>query len=158
MLLFDIFSFFFCTHWADCCDGSDEYDGKIKCPNTCWEAGKTAREKLKKKISTFQEGSAIRKQEIERTKQEIAKEEAELSKLKKEEKLLKDLVDKLKGILAQGLVVLPILHFILICKFSDGIFFYIEIFQRTEWPLNSFGCYYLPWILFKFLGFLTQVL
>ncbi|CAN6453853.1 unnamed protein product [Victoria cruziana] len=81
---------------CDCCDGSDEYDGKIKCPNTCWEAGKTAREKLKKKISTFQEGSAIRKQEIEHTKQEIAKEEAELSKLKKEEKLLKDLVDKLK--------------------------------------------------------------
>ncbi|XP_031494639.1 glucosidase 2 subunit beta isoform X2 [Nymphaea colorata] len=81
---------------CDCCDGSDEYDGKIKCPNTCWEAGKAAREKLKKKISTFQEGSAIRRQEIEHAKQAIEKEEAELSKLKKEEKLLKDVVDKLK--------------------------------------------------------------
>ncbi|KAF3772916.1 Glucosidase 2 subunit beta [Nymphaea thermarum] len=80
------------TDEPDCCDGSDEYDGKIKCPNTCWEAGKAAREKLKKKISTFQEGSAMRRREIEHAKQEIVKEEAELSKLKKEEKLLKDLI------------------------------------------------------------------
>lgn len=34
---------------CDCCDGSDEHDGKVKCPNTCWEVGRVARDKLKKK-------------------------------------------------------------------------------------------------------------
>lgn len=82
---------------CDCCDGSDEYNNEtVKCPNTCWEAGKVAREKLKKKIQTYQEGVIIRKQEIEQGKQAIAKDEADLSRLKSEEKILKDLVDKLK--------------------------------------------------------------
>ncbi|KAL8484331.1 hypothetical protein ACS0TY_026857 [Phlomoides rotata] len=81
---------------CDCCDGSDEYDGKTKCPNTCWEAGKLAREKLKKKITTYQEGVTIRRKEIEKAKVTIAKEEKELLKLKNEEKILKPLVDKLR--------------------------------------------------------------
>ncbi|XP_068338549.1 glucosidase 2 subunit beta-like isoform X2 [Pyrus communis] len=81
---------------CDCCDGSDEYDGQVKCPNTCWEAGKVARDKLKKKISTYQEGVAIRKQEVEQAKIAMAKDEAELSKLQSEEKILKKLVDHLK--------------------------------------------------------------
>ncbi|KAJ8427543.1 hypothetical protein Cgig2_019962 [Carnegiea gigantea] len=81
---------------CDCCDGSDEYDGKIKCPNTCWEAGKAARDKLKKKIATYQEGVALRRREVEQAKQAFAKDEAELSKLKDEEKLLKGLVQQLK--------------------------------------------------------------
>ncbi|KAM1039313.1 hypothetical protein ACFX2C_028742 [Malus domestica] len=81
---------------CDCCDGSDEYDGQVKCPNTCWEAGKVARDKLKKKIATYQEGVAIRKQEVEQAKIAMAKDEAELSKLQSEEKVLKKLVDQLK--------------------------------------------------------------
>ncbi|KAI3450931.1 hypothetical protein Pfo_007596 [Paulownia fortunei] len=81
---------------CDCCDGSDEYDGQIKCPNICWEAGKVAREKLKKKINTFQEGVILRKREIEQAELAIAKEEAELTKLKEEEKILKGLVQRLK--------------------------------------------------------------
>ncbi|XP_059628704.1 glucosidase 2 subunit beta [Cornus florida] len=81
---------------CDCCDGSDEYDGKVKCPNTCWEAGKVARDKLKKKIATFQEGVTLRKQEVEKAKLAVAKDESELSKLKNEEKVLKGLVQQLK--------------------------------------------------------------
>ncbi|CAN4104712.1 unnamed protein product [Withania somnifera] len=81
---------------CDCCDGSDEHDGKVKCPNTCWEVGKVAREKLKKKIATFQEGITLRKKEIEEAKLAIAKEEAEISKLKNEEKILKERVEQLK--------------------------------------------------------------
>ncbi|XP_022153801.1 glucosidase 2 subunit beta isoform X2 [Momordica charantia] len=80
---------------CDCCDGSDEYDGKVKCPNTCWEAGKVARDKLKKKIATFEEGVKIRKQEVEHAKVAITKDEAELLKLKNEEKILKGLVEQL---------------------------------------------------------------
>ncbi|KAG5544128.1 hypothetical protein RHGRI_016769 [Rhododendron griersonianum] len=83
--------------YADCCDGSDEYDGKVKCSNTCWEAGKVARDKLKKKIATYQEGVTLRKHEIEQAKLALAKDEAELSKLKNEEKILKGLVQQFKG-------------------------------------------------------------
>ncbi|XP_043711519.1 glucosidase 2 subunit beta-like [Telopea speciosissima] len=81
---------------CDCCDGSDENNGKVKCPNTCWEAGKVTRDKLKKKILTYQEGVTLRKREIEQAKQAISKDEVELSKLKNEEKILKGLVQQLK--------------------------------------------------------------
>ncbi|KAA0040120.1 glucosidase 2 subunit beta isoform X1 [Cucumis melo var. makuwa] len=81
---------------CDCCDGSDEYDSEVKCPNTCWEAGKVARDKLKKKISTFEEGVKIRKQDVEHAKNAIIKDEAELLELKNEEKVLKGLVEQLK--------------------------------------------------------------
>uniref|UniRef100_A0A2P2KRV5 Uncharacterized protein MANES_16G035100 n=1 Tax=Rhizophora mucronata TaxID=61149 RepID=A0A2P2KRV5_RHIMU len=81
---------------CDCCDGSDEYDGQVKCPNTCWEAGKVARDKLRKKIAMYKEGVALRKQEVEQAKLAVAKDEAELLKLKDEEKILKGLVQQLK--------------------------------------------------------------
>ncbi|KAK3024045.1 hypothetical protein RJ639_042956 [Escallonia herrerae] len=80
----------------DCCDGSDEYAGIIKCPNTCWEAGKVARDRLNKKIATYQQGVTLRKQEVEKAKLAVAKDDAELSKLKNEEKILKGLVEQLK--------------------------------------------------------------
>ncbi|XP_061981908.1 glucosidase 2 subunit beta-like isoform X3 [Populus nigra] len=86
---------------CDCCDGSDEYDGQVKCPNTCWEAGKVARDKLKKKIATYKEGVALRNKEVEQAKAAIAKDEAELSKLKNEEKVLKGLVQQLKELKEQ---------------------------------------------------------
>ncbi|KDP21049.1 hypothetical protein JCGZ_21520 [Jatropha curcas] len=81
---------------CDCCDGSDEYEGKVKCQNTCWEAGKVARDRLKKKIATYKEGVALRKQEVHQAKLAIAKDEAELSKLRNEESILKGLVQQLK--------------------------------------------------------------
>ncbi|XP_011048154.1 PREDICTED: glucosidase 2 subunit beta-like [Populus euphratica] len=86
---------------CDCCDGSDEYDGQVKCPNTCWEAGKVARDKLKKKIATYKEGVALRKREVEKAKMAFAKDVAELSKLKNEEKILKGLVEQLKELKEQ---------------------------------------------------------
>ncbi|OAY25615.2 hypothetical protein MANES_17G052400v8 [Manihot esculenta] len=81
---------------TDCCDGSDEYDGQVKCQNTCWEAGKAARDKLRKKIATYKEGVALRRQVVEQAKQAIAKDEAELSKLKSGERILKGIVQQLK--------------------------------------------------------------
>ncbi|KAF8102699.1 hypothetical protein N665_0197s0059 [Sinapis alba] len=81
---------------CDCCDGSDEYDGKVSCSNTCWEAGKAARENLKKKIETYNQGVVIRRKEIEQAKVGLEKDEAELKKLKGEENILKGLVQQLK--------------------------------------------------------------
>jgi hypothetical protein len=69
----------------------------VKCPNTCWEAGKVTRDKLKKKIDIYKEGVTIRKKEVEQAKQAIAKDKEELSKLKNNEKSLKGLVKNLKG-------------------------------------------------------------
>ncbi|KAJ4838203.1 hypothetical protein Tsubulata_029612 [Turnera subulata] len=81
---------------CDCCDGSDEYDGQATCPNTCWEAGKVARDKLKKKIDTYKQGVTLRRKDVEQAKSAIAKVEAELTKLKHEESILKPLVQQLK--------------------------------------------------------------
>ncbi|XP_051224448.1 glucosidase 2 subunit beta [Lolium perenne] len=81
---------------CDCCDGSDEYGSNGTCKNTCWEAGKAAREKLRKKVATYKSGVVIRNQEVEKAKVALAKDEAELAKLKGEEKILQGLVDKLK--------------------------------------------------------------
>ncbi|KAL0886911.1 hypothetical protein Bca101_010894 [Brassica carinata] len=81
---------------CDCCDGSDEYDGQVTCSNTCWEAGKAARDNLKKKIETYNQGVVIRRKEIEQAKVGLEKDEAELKKLKSEEKILKGLVQQLK--------------------------------------------------------------
>lgn len=68
------------------------------CKNTCWEAGKVARDELMERIAVFQKGVALRKHEIEQAKISSAQDEAELSKLKNEEKILKGIVQQLKGI------------------------------------------------------------
>ncbi|XP_078437640.1 calmodulin-binding protein [Wolffia australiana] len=81
---------------CDCCDGSDEYNGKVDCANTCWEAGKVARERLTKKISTHRDGIALRIIEVEKAKKAFEEDGAELSKLKTEEKVLKGIVERLK--------------------------------------------------------------
>ncbi|CAM6125383.1 unnamed protein product [Calypogeia fissa] len=81
---------------CDCCDGSDEYDGKVQCPNTCRESGKQSIEKLKKKLTTFKDGSVLRTRDVENAKRQREGFEAELGQLKKEEKSLKDIVSKLK--------------------------------------------------------------
>lgn len=94
----EVIYFTFLLSCVDCCDGSDEYDGQAKCLNTCWEAGKVARNKLKKKITTYQEGIKLRKQQIEQAKLSMEKDGAELSKLKNEESILKGVVKQLKGI------------------------------------------------------------
>lgn len=63
----------------DCCDGSDEWAGYIRCPNICDEIGKKAREEEEKRLATLKEGYQKR--------QELAKE----GKKMKEEKLVSDL-------------------------------------------------------------------
>ena len=56
-----------------------------------------ARDALKEKIATYEQGVTIRKHETEEAKISAAKDEAELSKLKSEEKVLKGIVEQLKG-------------------------------------------------------------
>lgn len=82
---------------ADCCDGTDEYEGRVKCTNTCWEAGKASREKLVKKLAIHKEGLSIRRSEIENAKLSRQQHEAKLTSLQKEEKTQSELVRKLTG-------------------------------------------------------------
>lgn len=82
---------------ADCCDGSDEYDGFAKCANTCWEAGKASREKLVKKFNVYKDGLKLRRSEIESGKKLRQQNDITLKALRKEEKLLNEQVQKLKG-------------------------------------------------------------
>lgn len=56
-----------------------------------------ARDKLMEKITIFREGVVIRKREVEQAKISAAKDKAELLKLKDEEKILKGIVQQLKG-------------------------------------------------------------
>ncbi|KDP20273.1 hypothetical protein JCGZ_06859 [Jatropha curcas] len=81
---------------CDCCDGSDEYDGKVNCSNTCWKAGKVTRDKLQKKIDMYKQGITLRKKEIEQAKQALTKDTTELSKLKHEKKTLEVIFKQLK--------------------------------------------------------------
>ncbi|OAE34566.1 hypothetical protein AXG93_1487s1120 [Marchantia polymorpha subsp. ruderalis] len=85
------------TDEPDCCDGSDEYDGKVTCGNTCWEAGEKSREKLKKKLGVFKDGSIIRKQDVEKSKEARHQHDEELKQAKREVKKLESVVDKLRA-------------------------------------------------------------
>lgn len=122
-----------------------------------------ARDKLKKKISTYQEGVAIRKQEVEQAKIAMAKDEAELSKLQSEEKILKKLVDQLKGILGMSYSY----KVILISSSYKTIYFLLwefnnfgKFLKRKGFSLLNNGCknfFFLPSLLsMHFLGMLIR--
>lgn len=45
---------------TECCDGSDEYDGKVHCPNVCGPLGKAYRKEQQELANTRRAGSKIR--------------------------------------------------------------------------------------------------
>lgn len=78
---------------------------------------------MKKKIATYQEGVLLRKKEIEQAKQNLVKDEAELSNLKNEEKILKGLVQQLKGMFLICIVLSPV-NISIFQLYSVMIFFF----------------------------------
>jgi alpha 1,3-glucosidase len=64
-----------------CCDGSDETDGKIDCPNTCAAVGKEYRKVKDEESRKTRVGAAIRKDYITFGAKERARMEAEVIKL-----------------------------------------------------------------------------
>lgn len=78
---------------------------------------------MKKKIATYQEGVLLRKKEIEQAKQNLVKDEAELSNLKNEEKILKGLVQQLKGMFLICIVLSPV-NISIFQLYSVTIFFF----------------------------------
>ncbi|KAG0370250.1 hypothetical protein BGZ54_007152 [Gamsiella multidivaricata] len=83
----------------ECCDGSDEFNGQIDCPDTCKEVGAKAKEEQERVREVQEQGSQLRKQYIAHGKSAKTKLREELEQLKaKTERLQKaasDAKDKL---------------------------------------------------------------
>lgn len=66
----------------DCCDGSDEYSGRIACKNKCIEEGAASRKQLTEDIAKYSEGAQIRSTLVEEYVQKKSKWSEEIEKLK----------------------------------------------------------------------------
>jgi protein kinase C substrate 80K-H len=65
----------------ECCDGSDEYDGQIHCPNSCKELGIAARKAAEEATKTALKGWKVRTTYIETAKRKKQELEAERDRL-----------------------------------------------------------------------------
>ena len=65
----------------ECCDGSDEYDGQIHCPNTCKTLGLAARKAAEEAAKTRMKGWKARMTYIETAKRKKQELEAERDRL-----------------------------------------------------------------------------
>lgn len=74
----------------ECCDGSDETDGKVKCPNRCKELGDLHRKELEAEARKFRVGGKERQNYIAFGKREQKKLTESLAKLEVEITFLKD--------------------------------------------------------------------
>ncbi|KAF9206651.1 hypothetical protein BGZ49_002060 [Haplosporangium sp. Z 27] len=83
----------------ECCDGTDEYDGQIHCPNICETVGAEAKKEQERIRAIQEKGSLLRKEYIEygkTTKTELQKEIEELkSKTDTLQKAVTDTKEKL---------------------------------------------------------------
>ncbi|KAJ9477284.1 Glucosidase 2 subunit beta [Pseudozyma hubeiensis] len=68
----------------ECCDGSDESDGKIHCPNTCEKVGKQYRKKMTELENLRRAGGKVRDKYIADGRKEKESLEAEIAKLEVE--------------------------------------------------------------------------
>jgi alpha 1,3-glucosidase len=68
----------------ECCDGSDETDGKINCPNRCENVGAAYRKTKAEEARKTRVGAAVRKEYIAFGAKEKSKLEAEVEQVKRE--------------------------------------------------------------------------
>ncbi|CAG8493696.1 4370_t:CDS:10 [Ambispora leptoticha] len=68
----------------ECCDGSDEYDGKIQCPNSCEQVGAEHRERLREIARIQAEGARIKREYIEHGRKLRSEQQANLERLQVE--------------------------------------------------------------------------
>ncbi|KAG5520247.1 hypothetical protein PMAC_001325 [Pneumocystis sp. 'macacae'] len=81
---------------CDCCDGSDEYEGIVKCENTCQEENKKYKQEMLKKKYIYDKGSKIRQEWMEKVNElkrglekDVKKLEIELNNAIREDRILK---------------------------------------------------------------------
>ncbi|KAG0237465.1 hypothetical protein BGX31_003590 [Mortierella sp. GBA43] len=86
---------------AECCDGSDEFDGTIQCPNVCEQVGAKAREEQARIRAIEEQGSRLRKKYSEhgkstkiQMKREIEELRGKTDQLQKVTEAAKEKLDK----------------------------------------------------------------
>ncbi|VDN19521.1 unnamed protein product [Gongylonema pulchrum] len=70
---------------CDCCDGSDEWDSAVDCPNVCNELGSKHREELRQRYELAKKGH-IKRLELAKIGQQLKSEKLETMEKLKEEK------------------------------------------------------------------------
>lgn len=88
----------------ECCDGSDERDGKVHCPNRCKEANKEYQAKKDEEARIQRVGGKLREdwsriglKEKSKLEKNIAKMEAELKVLREKEQNLRVILDRIES-------------------------------------------------------------
>ena len=69
---------------CDCCDGSDEYDSRVDCPNTCDELGRRVREEEERQRQLQLSGHVKRLDYAKQGQQKQEEQIARLSELEQE--------------------------------------------------------------------------
>lgn len=83
----------------ECCDGSDEYDGKVKCPNVCANVGKAYRKKKQEAENIQRAGSKTRDKYIRDREKALEGLEAEIVRLEVEVEVAREKEQKAKAAL-----------------------------------------------------------
>lgn len=88
----------------ECCDGSDETDGKAHCPNRCKEVGEAYRKEVEEEGRKNRVGGAVRKEYItfgikekKKLEDEVDKLSREIEKLEEREKVAKVALDVIES-------------------------------------------------------------
>lgn len=82
---------------CDCCDGSDEYEGKIECVNNCKELGKKMREEQDEKRRLQEEGFKKREGFIAEANNMMEGKKLKIQELEKEKTELQDKLKELEA-------------------------------------------------------------
>ncbi len=86
-----------CPLRADCCDGSDEFDGTATCPNVCRELAREATEGLQKQVAAAEAGVVTRREWAAAAARDKADKEAELQRLDAELSELRSKMEAARG-------------------------------------------------------------
>ena len=84
---------------CDCCDGSDEWTGRVSCPNTCSEMGRAAREAAEARTKVIQEGLNKRQVMVEEARTQLQEKKLRLQEKearKSELEMIKEEKERLK--------------------------------------------------------------
>ncbi|GBG61336.1 hypothetical protein CBR_g20370 [Chara braunii] len=81
---------------CDCCDGSDEWDGRATCGNDCKDLGLESRNQLAQEVTRQKEGLNLRRKYVEKGQQLIQGWKAERNKLAEEKKTVERNVTRLR--------------------------------------------------------------
>ena len=81
----------------ECCDGTDEFDGRVHCPNNCEKVGVEARKERERTRRVWQEGGKIKQDYIAYGKAARKRHQGQLEALQAKGDLMKQKTADAKG-------------------------------------------------------------